>query len=573
MARSSILVAALALGVDALRTSFTVSELREKSTRDALLQDEYLQRLSTRQYTAADVDPSLLYPAYNLSVPIDHFHNDSLYEPHTNDTFNLRYWFDASYYQAGGPVIVVQSGETSGVDRLPYLQKGILSILAQATGGVGVVLEHRYYGTSFPLPDLSVESLRFLTTDQSVADMAYFAQNVEFPGLEGLNLTAPDTPYIAYGGSYAGAFVAFLRKLYPDVYWGAISSSGVTEAIYDFWEYYEAARIFAPGDCANTTQKLTNVIDNILIGKNETEYVQRLKDAFGLGNVTRSDDFAAALVGGISGLQSTNWDPALNDTSYGTYCNALSSDVLLYESTAPKRDEATELLNVGGYGDEVDTLTTRLLNYIGYINSTVVAGCVGQASQDACLTNYNRSFYRQDDISQTWRSWPWQYCTEWGYLQTGSGVPEDQLPLISRLINIDFSTVICKEAFNITTPSKVERINQYGGFNFSYPRVAIVDGQHDPWRAATPHAIGLPDRVSTTSEPFILIPTGVHHWDENGLFPNETTASLPPAFIKETQAEEVDFVKAWLEEWKQEKGKAEQTVSGGELQLELELEL
>lgn len=82
MARSSILVAALALCVDALRTSFTVSELREKSTRDALLQEEYLQRLSTRQYTAADVDPSLLYPAYNLSVPIDHFHNDSLYEPH-----------------------------------------------------------------------------------------------------------------------------------------------------------------------------------------------------------------------------------------------------------------------------------------------------------------------------------------------------------------------------------------------------------------------------------------------------------------------------------------------------------
>ena len=35
-----------------------------------------------RANTKRDIDPSLLYPAYNLSVPIDHFHNDSLYEPH-----------------------------------------------------------------------------------------------------------------------------------------------------------------------------------------------------------------------------------------------------------------------------------------------------------------------------------------------------------------------------------------------------------------------------------------------------------------------------------------------------------
>ena len=45
------------------------------------------------------------------------------------------------------PVIVLDGGETSGEDRLPYLDTGIVDILAEATGGVGVVLEHRYYGT------------------------------------------------------------------------------------------------------------------------------------------------------------------------------------------------------------------------------------------------------------------------------------------------------------------------------------------------------------------------------------------------------------------------------------------
>lgn len=91
--------------------------------------------------------------------------------------------------------------------RLPYLQKGILGQLAQATNGIGVVLEHRYYGTSFPTPDLSTENLRFLTTDQALADTAYFAEHVVFEGLEDCELTAPNVPYIAYGGSYAGAFV------------------------------------------------------------------------------------------------------------------------------------------------------------------------------------------------------------------------------------------------------------------------------------------------------------------------------------------------------------------------------
>ena len=32
-------------------------------------------------------------------------------------------------------------------ERLPFLDTGIVEILARATGGIGIVLEHRYYGT------------------------------------------------------------------------------------------------------------------------------------------------------------------------------------------------------------------------------------------------------------------------------------------------------------------------------------------------------------------------------------------------------------------------------------------
>ena len=111
-------------------------------------------------------------------MPVDFFHNETRYEPHSNDTFNLRYWFDDTYYKPGGPVFVLLGGETDGEGRLPFLQKGIVHQVIKATNGLGVILEHRYYGKSFPVPDLTTKNMRFLTTEQSLAEIDYFARNV-----------------------------------------------------------------------------------------------------------------------------------------------------------------------------------------------------------------------------------------------------------------------------------------------------------------------------------------------------------------------------------------------------------
>ncbi|KAI0517540.1 peptidase S28 [Xylaria bambusicola] len=519
------------------RSSLPISELKKQ------IRDPYKLR-------ARDVDPALLYPEYNLSTPIDHFHNDSLYEPHTDGKFNLRYWFDAKYYKPGGPVIVLCGGETDGEGRLPFLQKGIVYQLAKATNGLGVILEHRYYGSSIPTKDFSTENLRFLTTDQALADTAYFANNVKFAGLEDVDFNPKTTPWIAYGGSYAGAFVALLRKLYPDDYWGAISSSGVPEAIWDYYKYFEAAAVYGSPACVEYTQKTTDIIDKILIGKKGSKYVGQLKNVFGLPNVTHDGDFASTINGGIYGLQSYNWDPTQSSDEFFDYCDIVASDKLKYPKTESLRESVNELITVAGYGDEIDTLSNHVLNYVGYYLPRGAA--CGNEDQDECFSTFDTEFYSQDNIAQSWRLWPYQYCTQWGYLQTGSGVPEGELPLISRTIDLEYSSVICRDAFNITKPADTEAINKYGGFDLSYPRLAWVDGEWDPWRAAGVHAIGLPERESTTSEPYILIDKAVHHWDENGLFPNETTAELPPAPVVEAQKEEAVFVKAWLKEFKKE---------------------
>jgi hypothetical protein len=195
------------------------------------------------------------------------------------------------------------------------------------------------------------------------------------------------------------------------VYWGAISSSGVTEAIYDYWQYYEAAERYAPKACALATQQLTNIVDNILIKKNGSDLPGRLKDAFGLGNVTRSDDFASTISVGISGLQSTNWDSTQNSTDFGVYCDAVSSQKALYPESADLKSEVEDLIVAGGYEHQLDSLVNPMLNWIGWLKDAVVSTCKDR-TQDECFTNYDPSFYQRDDLEQTWRSWPYQYCTQ-----------------------------------------------------------------------------------------------------------------------------------------------------------------
>ena len=99
------------------------------------------------EYLAADARPEEskwegTFPAHWFSQPLDHFADGRGEE---TETWRQRYWINTRHYVPGPdtPVFVIDGGETSGEDRLGFLDTGIAEILARATGGVGVVLEHR----------------------------------------------------------------------------------------------------------------------------------------------------------------------------------------------------------------------------------------------------------------------------------------------------------------------------------------------------------------------------------------------------------------------------------------------
>lgn len=547
--RLSLVVAGVLLcGVEGAGLRLPRTEVERENAIAATRSKHHL----SKRAAADDFDLTLLYPSHNLSVPIDFFPTEPRYEPHENGTFDLRYWFDATYYQPGGPVFVLLGGETNGEGRLPFLQKGIVHQVIKATGGLGVILEHRYYGQSFPVPDLTTKNMRFLSTEQSLAEIDYFARNVKFAGMDA-DLTAPETPWIVYGGSYAGAQAAFARVVYPETFWGGISSSGVTVAIYDYWEYFEPARLFGPPDCIKNTQLLIDVVDGILLRQNDTAQVQALKNVFGMPNVTDHRDFAGQITG-VYGLQGTNWDPEDNSPSFFNYCKNITAEEPVAENLRPA---VAALVEKAGYPD--NTLVQNItLNAIGWLNHTALAAQrATNRTQDSYFTTLNatalQSYTALEDYGAT--SWSYQVCTEWGYIQTGN-TPQDIKPLISRTLDLDYLTFFCRAQFNITTPPDIARVNKYGNYSIDYERLAHIGGNADPWRPATP--LWYPEsRNSSTEHPWHLISHGVHHWEENGIFENETTPELPPPQVVYAQQFVKNFVVDWVQDFHDQKSHVE----------------
>ncbi|KAH9957376.1 serine carboxypeptidase S28-domain-containing protein [Lactifluus volemus] len=195
------------------------------------------------------------FSVQTFTQPLDHFDNT------TDATFQQRFWVNTRHYKPrhGSPVIVIDGGETNGEDRLPFWTQSIDIMSRQVCG----------------CPNFSTDSLRWLNNEQALEDSANFMRNVKFENIDE-NLTARKTPWIYYGGSYAGARAAHMRVLYPDLVFGAIASSAVTHAVLMNWDI--------------------SMIDSLLkIGPLRG----RLKSLFGLSELESDKDFARCSRTGI----------------------------------------------------------------------------------------------------------------------------------------------------------------------------------------------------------------------------------------------------------------------------------
>ena len=87
-----------------------------------------------------------------------------------------------------------------------------------------ISLEHRYYGKSIPVSDLTTENMKYCNHNQALADLANF---VDVQG-KAMNLT--EEKWITFGGSYPGMMAGWARLKFPTAIYASVASSAPVQA-------------------------------------------------------------------------------------------------------------------------------------------------------------------------------------------------------------------------------------------------------------------------------------------------------------------------------------------------------
>ncbi|KAF8806322.1 hypothetical protein BYT27DRAFT_6649057 [Phlegmacium glaucopus] len=464
-------------------------------------------------------------PPYNTTYYFDQLidhDNPSL------GTFKQRFWHTYEFYEPGGPIILQTPGETNADGYSGYLtNKTVPGLIAQQQNGSIIILEHRFYGFSNPYPDLSVESFRVHTIQQAIDDLEYFAINVHLPMPGGDQVTPDKAPWILLGGSYAGALTSWTMVNKPGLFFAGYASSGVVEAIVDFWKYFEPIRQNMPANCSADVQAVIAHVDETFT-KNNATAIQALKESFHMGNVVHLDDVAGA-------LRNNLWDwQSLQVTSgpgaqFFNFCDALEvKDGVQAPSTGWGLDHA---LNAWG----------------SYWRDFYFTHICGTSSEDDCIGTYNTSlaFWTDTSINNSERSWLWIICNKLGYFQDGA--PPGTLTLVTRLIQPAYDMRQCEQMFpgvfrSSSIPNASLTNKKYKGWNVKVDHLFFANGVRDPWKDATISADGTQFR-STPFQP-IALGDGFHCSDLG------TASGIANPTIAAVQAQALFWMNKWLETWK-----------------------
>lgn len=142
-----------------------------------------------------------------------------------------RYFVTNKYFKPGGPAFLQIGGE--GPASSVWLYKGHWTEIAKDVGAMAYIVEHRcifiwyicrqiylthercrFYGESHPTNDTSVGNLRYLTSEQALADLARFIQN--------MTAETGITEWVTFGGSYPGSLSLWMRLKYPTLIRGSL---------------------------------------------------------------------------------------------------------------------------------------------------------------------------------------------------------------------------------------------------------------------------------------------------------------------------------------------------------------
>lgn len=182
-------------------------------------------------------------------------------------TVEFQYLLKDEYFlrDTGAIFIYINDGD---VFTTQFLETGLMHDIAIETYSALATADLRYFRSNLPTENATVESLRFLSAEQMVADIGELVDAVRD------ELNAPDSNVILWGTGYGASLATWARREFPDKIQGVWSSSGIFEQTLMTNEPYESLsrtiREIGGDECAE------NVANAFL----EFEYLLRIYEWF-----------------------------------------------------------------------------------------------------------------------------------------------------------------------------------------------------------------------------------------------------------------------------------------------------
>ncbi|TYZ58693.1 hypothetical protein PybrP1_001952 [[Pythium] brassicae (nom. inval.)] len=385
-----------------------------------------------------------------------------------------RYFVNEEFWAGRDYPVFVSIGGEGPVGPRALTNRTFINAMAKKHRALLVAVEHRYYGKSYPTEDMSLPNLRYLSSEQALADLA--RMHAFLSGKYGLS---ESSKWIGFGGSYPGNLAAWLKLKYPALFAGTIASSAPVLAKTNFFEYMEVVgdglRYFGGGECYHAVEKaiveLRKLLDGGAEGRKKID--ELFFPCYPMANEYDDSVFESSVMSAFQGIAQ------YNALSPGTLT---LSDVCAHFTNSTSSSSSLELLS-------------------SFLNTTLETGATCLDSKFEGEKNATVDVLRESkfDGASSSRQWFYQTCNEFGYFQTSTSA-RSPFHALKSVTEHNVGAEICKRVFNINEAPDVEGANiDYGALQITVENVTFPSGTIDPWHAlAVQNSTALHSRTATS---------------------------------------------------------------------------
>jgi len=363
------------------------------------------------------------------------------------NTYEMRYLRNEVHFKSGGPIFIEVGGHWK-IEPDALLSGRFVYDLAKQNKGLLLYTEHRFYGKSRPTNSMSTENLRFLTVDQTLADLAHFINAIR----NDLQLNATGG-VILTGSGYGGTLATWFRQKYPHLVDGVWASSAPVQAVHDFYQFKEAVGTsitFVGGQhCYDHIESTFKALEEL----NANGEHNRIRDLFNL-----CDDFNDDI-----DIQENVW------LFFGIVADALSSVVKNHRS-----GDIEFLCNgiIANHSEPLETFAQHVIQYIPREEGECISANFANLIE-------KRSTEEWSDDNQ--RQYLYQSCSQLGWHLSSSSTKQP----FGSSVPLAYFVRLCQQLFGFTeeiTRNAVNDINtMHGAQNLRVRNVIFTHGTLDPW--------------------------------------------------------------------------------------------